>query len=354
MINLSFKGKRFKIVDKFFIFLAISCAVILTGIIFMATVHMNVGLDFSSGAIIEVTVENSEFDTAKKDGNKSAVDTFIGDFTSWLKTEKNFTSVDNDPQTSVTGGSTTIEFRVGNQITVDGKTVDLNGEEAEQSLVEYVNDVKDDAVKHIESYFGKTDMETLSVNPHTVDNKTAIKTLRRSFIAAGVAILVILIYIMIRFTWVSAIAAVLALIHDVLIMTALTTIFRIPVNSTFIAAIVTIIGYSINATIVVFDRVRELMKTPSYDDVSDKDLANEAVTNTLSRSILTTVTTLVVIVLLAIFGNTTIHEFAFPIIFGLIAGAYSSIFLSASIWVYLRKLFRQSGKRPVRKAKKQV
>ena len=343
MINLSFKGKRFKIVDKFFIFLAISCAVILTGIIFMATVHMNVGLDFSSGAIIEVTVENSEFDTAKKDGNKSEVDTFIGDFTSWLKTEKNFTSVDTDPQTSVTGGSTTIEFRVGNQITVDGKTVDLNGEEAEQSLVEYVNDVKDDAVKHIESYFGKT-----------VDNKTAIKTLRRSFIAAGVAILVILIYIMIRFTWVSAIAAVLALIHDVLIMTALTTIFRIPVNSTFIAAIVTIIGYSINATIVVFDRVRELMKTPSYDDVSDKDLANEAITNTLSRSILTTVTTLVVIVLLAIFGNTTIHEFAFPIIFGLIAGAYSSIFLSASIWVYLRKLFRQSGKRPVKKAKKQV
>ncbi|HBF86423.1 MAG TPA: hypothetical protein DDW54_01945 [Clostridiales bacterium] len=139
-----------------------------------------------------------------------------------------------------------------------------------------------------------------------------------------------------------------------LIMVSFTTIFRIPVNSTFIAAVITIIGYSINATIVVFDRIREIEKQPSSEGFVDKDIANQAVTNTLSRSILTTLTTLVMIVMLAIFGTASIREFALPIIFGLIGGAYSSILLSASIWVYLRKLFKQENKRPKTKIKRKA
>ena len=134
-------------------------------------------------------------------------------------------------------------------------------------------------------------------------------------------------------------------------MFALTTIFQIPVNSTFIAAIITIVGYSINATIVVFDKVRELERRPSYAEVTDKEVANEAIISTLGRSVLTTLTTLVMIGALAIFGTQSIREFALPIIFGLLAGAYSSVLLSAPSWVYLRKLFKQADKRPKAKVK---
>ena len=195
------------------------------------------------------------------------------------------------------------------------------------------------------------DADKVSVRTHTIGNEVMQSIIKNAAIAVAVAVAAILVYIAIRFTWVSGLAAILALVHDVLVMTALTTIFQIPVNSTYIAAIITIIGYSINATIVIFDRVRELEKTPSYAVLSDAEIANKAIVNTLWRSILTTVTTLVMIVSLAIFGNSTIREFAFPIIFGLLAGAYSSILLSAPIWVYLRKLFRMSGKRPTLKTK---
>ena len=135
-------------------------------------------------------------------------------------------------------------------------------------------------------------------------------------------------------------------------MFAATAIFQIAINQTFIAAIVTIIGYSINSTIVVFDKIRELLKRPSYADVTDVDIANESIALTLKRTVLTTLTTLVMISLLAVFGTQAIREFAYPIIFGLIAGAYSSILLAAPTWVYLRKLFKQANKKPVTKKKK--
>ena len=193
--------------------------------------------------------------------------------------------------------------------------------------------------------------DDVNVKTHTIGNEVMQAIIKNAAIAVAVAVVVILIYIAIRFTWISGLAAILALIHDVLVMTACTIIFQIPVNSTFIAAIITIIGYSINATIVIFDRVRELEKNPTDSLLTDAEIANKAIASTVWRSILTTITTLVMIVALAIFGNSTIREFALPIIFGLIAGAYSSVLLSAPIWVYLRKLFGMSGKRPKVKAK---
>ena len=170
--------------------------------------------------------------------------------------------------------------------------------------------------------------------------------------AMAVAVVVILVYIAIRFNLLAGVSAVIALLHDVLIMVAFTTIFQLPVNMTFIAAIITIVGYSINATIVVFDRIRELHALPSNLEKTDAEIANEAIAGTLSRSILTSITTLVMITILAIFGSSAIRDFAFPIIFGLLAGLYSSVLLSAPLWVKLRKLFKQENKKPVKKIKK--
>lgn len=374
MLNLSFKGKRFKIVNKFYIFLAISLAIIIAGAAVIIFKGLNVGIDFSAGATIEVTVNDfSGFNSNE----------FKDRYENWLKGDRdNDGTTENARQFNVSNtrissaaGQTTFEFRIGSTVTEDGKVQDLSEIVKDETseyynkklLVAYVDEIKDEIKTDIYSYlkstyqseYGEYDDagmdEVIEINPHTIDNSVMLYTIRTAFIAAAVAIAVMLIYIMFRFTWISGIAAVLALMHDVLIMIACTAFFQIPVNSVFIAAIITIIGYSINATIIIFDKIREYMNTPSFDETSDTDLANEAVTNTLTRSILTTLTTLVVIVLLALFAPATIREFAYPIIFGLLAGAYSSVLLSASIWVKLRKLFKQSGKRPVgRKTKKRA
>ena len=374
MLNLSFKGKRFKIVNKFYIFLAISLAIIIAGAAVIIFKGLNVGIDFSAGATIEVTVNDfSGFNSNE----------FKDRYENWLKGDRdNDGTTENARQFNVSNtrissaaGQTTFEFRIGSTVTEDGKVQDLSEIVKDETseyynkklLVAYVDEIKDEIKTDIYSYlkstyqseYGEYDDagmdEVIEINPHTIDNSVMLYTIRTAFIAAAVAIAVMLIYIMFRFTWISGIAAVLALMHDVLIMIACTAFFQIPVNSVFIAAVITIIGYSINATIIIFDKIREYMNTPSFDETSDTDLANEAVTNTLTRSILTTLTTLVVIVLLALFAPATIREFAYPIIFGLLAGAYSSVLLSASIWVKLRKLFKQSGKRPVgRKTKKRA
>ena len=144
-----------------------------------------------------------------------------------------------------------------------------------------------------------------------------------------------LIYIAIRFEVLSGVAAVMALIHDVLIMLSVYVIFKIPVNSSFVAAILTILGYSINATIVVFDRVREnqrLMRKEPFQNV-----VNTSIWQSMGRSINTTITTLVTIVLLYFMGVDAIKEFALPIIVGVLSGFYSSVFLSGNFWIMLKK-----------------
>ena len=350
-MNLSFSGKKFKIVNKFFIFLAISLAVILAGAAVIIFKGLNVGIDFSAGATIEVTLPSdvSGFDQSA----------FTQKYENWLKGDRdNDGKAENErvfkvsnTRVSNTSGETTFEFRIGSTVNENGVEKDLSIIEKDEGsdyygkklLVAYVDDIKKAISEDIKSYLKTNYASTfaemseedfdkaVSIYTHTIDNSIMLYTIRTAFIAAAVAIAVMLIYIIFRFTWISGLAAVLALIHDVLVMIACTAFFQIPVNSVFIAAVITIIGYSINATIIIFDKIREYMNTPSFDESSDTDLANEAVTNTLTRSILTTFTTLAVIVLLALFAPATIREFAYPIIFGLLAGAYSSVLLSASI-----------------------
>ena len=122
-------------------------------------------------------------------------------------------------------------------------------------------------------------------------------------------------------------------------MLAAYAIFQIPMSSTFIAAMLTIIGYSINATIIVFDRTRENRKKDFKRPF--EEVAEESIWQTMTRSINTTVTTLLTITMVYIFGVTSVRNFALPLIIGIIAGLYSSIFLSSSIWTSLRGLRRK-------------
>lgn len=158
---------------------------------------------------------------------------------------------------------------------------------------------------------------------------------RSAFMASLVAVLLILVYIGIRFEFKSGIAAVCALVHDLLVMLSFYVIFRIPFNINFIAAALTILGYSINATIVVFDRVREnrkLMNTGNFGQIVDA-----SIWDTMTRSINTTVTTLIVMVMLLILGVSSIRNFALPICIGIVCGCYSSVCISGPLWNLFNK-----------------
>ena len=162
--------------------------------------------------------------------------------------------------------------------------------------------------------------------------------LRNAFLSVLIAALCMLIYIAIRFDFNSGAAAVLGLVHDVLIMLSFMVILRsfVQMNSSFIAAMLTIVGYSINNTIIIFDRIREnARKMPS--STPRADVVNRYIKECLGRTINTTLTTLVTIVCLYIFGVSSIREFALPIIVGIISGVYSANMINGYVWAFLEE-----------------
>ncbi|MBQ7820760.1 MAG: protein translocase subunit SecF [Clostridia bacterium] len=159
-------------------------------------------------------------------------------------------------------------------------------------------------------------------------------------IATLIAIALMLVYISIRFEILSGLAAVICLAHDIFVMFAVYSLLQIPLNSTMIAAVLTILGYSINATIIVFDRIRENVKLHSKDKFEDN--VDASIKQTLTRSLNTTLTTLFTIGLVYILGVDSIKQFALPIIVGIVAGLFSSVCLAGNIWAILKKAFNKN------------
>ena len=248
------------------------------------------------------------------------------------------------------GFNTDIDFSGGTEIIISGvkynekaitKTLE-SVEGVKVSTVQKTDDgvlvktkyLPDKQVTEVKAAVAK-DYEKAKVE--SIDNisPTIGKELWKSAAASIViASLLMLLYITFRFEVLSGISAVIALIHDLLIMVSFYVVFRIPVNTSFIAALLTNLGYSINATIVVFDRIRENNKLAKK--VPFAETVNKSIWQTLSRSINTAVTTLFTLVVLYIIGVQSIKEFALPLIVGIVAGTYSSVFVSGSVWAMLK------------------
>lgn len=179
--------------------------------------------------------------------------------------------------------------------------------------------------------YGLQDEEPMSVTSASASFGNQIQ--RKALVFTLIAMLCILAYIALRFEWRSAIAAIIALFINLAVMMAVYAISYTPINTTFIAAMLTVIGYSINNTIVVFDRIRENMKgyNPKKGDTVS-EITNKSINESMGRTLNTTFTTLITIVVLYIVGVQSIKEFAFPLIIGVLAGAYSSIFIASPIW----------------------
>ena len=169
--------------------------------------------------------------------------------------------------------------------------------------------------------------------------------LTNAILAICLSIVLMLVYIAFRFEVSSGLSAIVALMHDILVMFCFMAIFHIELNSTFIAALITILGYSINNTIIVFDRIRENSKSIFYKNSTATFIANQSIKETLMRSINTSITTLLTIAMVAIIGVPSIRVFALPIIAGLLSGTFSSIFIAPSIWALWKDRKRKGHKK---------
>ena len=171
-----------------------------------------------------------------------------------------------------------------------------------------------------------------------VGPKVSTELLKSGLIAIGVALGAMLFYIWIRFEWQFSIGAIIALFHDVILTMGIFSLFSLEVNLSIVAAILTIVGYSMNDTVVIFDRVRENLK--KYMDIKIFELTNISINETLSRTIITSVTTLLALVSIYIFGGEILKGFSLAMILGVIFGTYSSIYIANPILVYLRVSYK--------------
>lgn len=297
-VNTESNNKTFHIdvIGKKKIFFTISSVVIAAGICFALFSGLEYGIDFTGGTTMGIKlgkyVETPEIRTITDTVDKTMSITYVGE------------------------NKDSVELKT---------TVDMDN----KARNEFFNKFKD-KYKLKDDAFYKSSQFGPSVGDE-IKHKAVVSVI--------IATICMLIYISFRFKLAYGIASIIALLHDVLIVFAMYAFFRIPINSPFVAAILTVVGYSINDTIVIFDRVREVLGVKrSHIEES----ANLAVNNTMRRSLNTSITTLLAILSLFLMGTDSIREFTFPLIVGVAAGTYSSIFIASSLWVTLTKKLRRA------------
>ncbi len=207
--------------------------------------------------------------------------------------------------------------------------------------------------------YAKTKLQ--SIYKHEVSDSTVTPVIGRELVRTAILISIlawvgVMIYISLRFKWDYAVSGIIALVHDVFIILCFCAILRLEVNTEIIAVMLAIIGYSINNSIVVFDRIREQVKLRKHEYLTPvvyKEIVNDALQNTATRSILSTVTTIIPVVCLIGFGSKAIFTFCLALFIGLVAGAGSSLFIAAQIWYQLRVHEKHKTKKKLIKHKKE-
>lgn len=309
--------KSFNFVGKKNIFFVLSVVLILVGPISMM-IHqktegsiLNYSLEFSGGTATTVTF-NEEMDIKEIDSEVTPV-------------VEEVTGDKNVQPTKVVGT---------NQVIIKTRALSQDEREALNTAM-------------VENF----DVDESLIASESISSTVSSEMRQDAFVAVVVATLCMLVYIWFRFKDIRfAGSAVLALVHDVLVVFAFYALARIAVGNTFIACMLTIVGYSINATIVIFDRIREnLKKRGPRADLTE--IVNDSITQTLTRSIYTSLTTFVMVAVLYIMGVSSIREFALPLMAGIICGAYSSVCITGSLWLVMRQGF---GKNKVQTAAVQI
>ena len=291
----SFKNVDFVNLKKYCFTLTIVLIVI--GVISLFTTKLNLGIDFKGGSSITITSDEKLVENDLKQDI----------------TDNNYNLVNiefiNDKQTN---------------ITID-------------------NTLSKDEAYELEAYFN--DKYNASTDIGVVSNVVKQELVKNAIISVMLASIGIILYISLRFRFSYAISSIIALVHDIFMIVAFFSLFKFEVSSIFIAAILSIIGYSINDTIVVFDRIREnLDKTKVKNEEQLKNVVNTSLRQTLTRSIITTLTTIIPIICLIVLGSHEIVNFNIALLVGMVVGVYSSLFVAAQIWFLIER--KNIGKPP--------
>ena len=221
-----------------------------------------------------------------------------------------------------------------NQMSLGDVSVKNFGNETDY-IVKFEKQNSDDP-KFIDNIKKKLSSSIGDVEFRRVENvgpKVSAELLKSGIIAIALSLAAMLIYIWIRFEWQFSLGAILALFHDVIITLGIFSLFSLEINLSIVAAVLTIVGYSMNDTVVIFDRVRENLK--KYADIKIFELTNISINETLSRTLITSITTLLALVSIFIFGGEILKGFSLAMIFGVIFGTYSSIYIANTILVRL-------------------
>ncbi len=314
--DVKFYGKAkertpIKFVEKRKGWFAISCIVIIAGIVGM------IGFGAGTGKPLNYSIEFMGGSTTTADfGREYSIDEIEQTVIPAVET----ITGDNDVHANAVSGTT--------EITIRTRTLT----EEERSALDAM----------LESEFG-VDLET--VDGDSISSTVSGEMRRDAVVAVLVAVAFMLVYIWFRFKdFKTAGSAILALVHDVLVVLTAYALIRISVGNTFIACMLTIVGYSINDTIVIFDRIRENRKAMHGETPESlAELVNKSLTQTIGRSLNTSITTFIMVLMLYIFGVASIREFALPLMIGFISGTYSSIFIAANLWYVMkaRKLMKK-------------
>ena len=269
----------------------LSITLVIVSLLLLTFKGLNFGIDFKGGTLIELRSMDSKINVATLRDNLNSMN--LGDVS-----VKNF------------GNSTDYLIKFENN---NNKNI-----------------IKDIKVNLDKSFGNNFDFRRVE----NVGPKVSSELLRSGIIAISVALALMLIYIWIRFEWQFSLGAISALFHDVIVTLGLFSLLGLEINLSIIAAVLTIVGYSMNDTVVIFDRVRENLK--KYSDIKIFDLTNISINETLSRTLITSATTLLALLSIFFFGGEVLKGFSLAMIFGVIFGTYSSIYIANTILVRLK------------------
>jgi preprotein translocase subunit SecF len=268
----------------------ISISLVAISLLLLIFKGLNFGIDFKGGTLIELRSSESEINVSSLRDNLNQMN--LGDVS-----VKNF------------GVETDFLIKFENS---DNKNV--------------IEEIK----KNLDKSFGNNfDFRRVE----NVGPKVSSELLRSGIIAISVALVLMLIYIWIRFEWQFSLGAILALFHDVIVTLGLFSLLGLEINLSIIAAVLTIVGYSMNDTVVIFDRVRENLR--KYSDIKIFELTNISINETLSRTLITSITTLLALLSIFFFGGEVLKGFSLAMIFGVVFGTYSSIYIANTVLVRL-------------------
>jgi preprotein translocase subunit SecF len=269
----------------------VSITLVVISLLFLVFKGLNFGIDFKGGTLIELRSSDSKISVSSLRDNLNQMN--LGDVS-----VKNF----------------------GNE---------------KDFLIKFENSNNKNVIEEIKINLDKSFGNNFSFRRvENVGPKVSAELLKSGVIAISVALVLMLIYIWIRFEWQFSLGAILALFHDVIVTLGLFSLFELEINLSIIAAILTIVGYSMNDTVVIFDRVRENLR--KYSDIKIYELTNISINETLSRTLITSVTTLLALLSIFLFGGEILKGFSLAMIFGVVFGTYSSIYIANTILVRLR------------------